>query len=146
MANVFCRRKCLKMRNFPENLKMKLKTLAWKQLSHSVWLTILTCSFDGVFCSLFGSVPSPRRGFGGLSTPKQCSKPPPNWNMKHYKLVKFLSNLNVKPRCTNVKSLRTNEKPPYWRLSGDGSGSGECCLLPSHSLAYEIFFLSKNAL
>jgi len=36
--------------------------------------------------------------------------------MKHYKFVEFLSNLNVKPPCTNVK-------PPYWRLSGDGSGS-----------------------
>ena len=46
-------------------------------------------------------------GFGGLSLP--------NWNMKHYKLVEFLSKLNVKPPpCTNVK-------PPHWRHSGDGS-------------------------
>jgi len=29
--------------------------------------------------------------------------------------MEFLLNLNVKP-------LRTNVKPPYWRLSGDGSG------------------------
>jgi len=29
-----------------------------------------------------------------------------NWNTKHYKLVEFLSNLNVKPPCTNIK-------PPY---------------------------------
>ena len=27
------------------------------------------------------------------------------------------------PPCTNVKSPRTNVKPPYWRLSGDGSAS-----------------------
>jgi len=32
--------------------------------------------------------------------------------MKHYKLVKFLSNLNVKPPFTNVYPPRTNEKPP----------------------------------
>ena len=31
---------------------------------------------------------------------------PPNWNIKHYKLVEFLSNLNVKP------PPRTNLKPP----------------------------------
>jgi len=38
--------------------------------------------------------------------------------MKHYKLVEFLSNLNVKPPCTNVKPPRTNVKPPlttFWR-------------------------------
>jgi len=34
--------------------------------------------------------------------------------MKHYKLVEFLSNLDAKPPRTNVK-------PPYLRLSGDGS-------------------------
>jgi len=39
--------------------------------------------------------------------------------MKHYKLVEFLSNLNVKPSCTNAPP-RTNINPPFWRLSGDG--------------------------
>jgi len=34
--------------------------------------------------------------------------------MKNYKLVEFWSNLNAKRPCMNVK-------PPYWRLSGDGS-------------------------
>jgi len=48
-------------------------------------------------------VPSPREGFGGLSPPNKAPSPPPVWNMKHYKLVEFLSNLNVKPPCTNVK-------------------------------------------
>jgi len=42
--------------------------------------------------------------------------------MKHYKLVKFLSNLNVKPPLHERKAPRTNVKPPYWRLPGDGSG------------------------
>jgi len=40
---------------------------------------------------------------------------PPNWNMKHYKVVQFLSNLNVKPPVHE-------QKAPYWRLSGNGSG------------------------
>jgi len=38
-----------------QHLKMnvKVKTLPWKQLSHSAWLAILTCSFSGVFvCNL----------------------------------------------------------------------------------------------
>ena len=52
-------------------------------------------------------------GFGGLSAPNKAPSPP-NWNMKQYKLVEFFSNFNVKPPCTNLK-------PPYWRLSGDGS-------------------------
>jgi len=35
-------------------MKVKIKTLAWKQLSHSAWLVILTCSFSGVFiCNLW---------------------------------------------------------------------------------------------
>ena len=39
-----------------------------------------------------------QEGFGGLSPPKRGSKPPPNWNMKHYESVFFLSNLwNVRP-------------------------------------------------
>jgi len=33
--------------------------------------------------------------------------------MKRYKSMQLLSTLNVKP-------LRTNAKPPYWRLSGNG--------------------------
>ena len=49
--------------------------------------------------------------FGGLSSSKQSSKPP-NWNMKHYKLVEFLSDSNVNPPCTIVKPPRANVKPP----------------------------------
>jgi len=41
--------------------------------------------------------------------------------MKHYKLVEFLSNLDVKPPLHKCKDPRTNVKPSYWRLSGDGS-------------------------
>jgi len=54
--------------------------------------------------------------------PTNKAPSPSNWNMKHYKLVEFLSNLNVKPPLHECKALpRTNVKSPYWRLSGDGS-------------------------
>jgi len=69
------------------------------------------------------AVPSPRGGFGGLILQTKLQVPQ-NWNLKHYKLVEFLSNLNVKTRCKNAKPPLTNVKPPYWRLSGDGSGPG----------------------
>jgi len=53
--------------------------------------------------------------------------------MKHYELVEFLSNLNVKPPCANVKPPRTNVKPPYGRLSGDGSAAQSTSdMLPKH--------------
>jgi len=42
------------------------------------------------------SVPSPRGDLVGLA-PQTKLQAPPNWNVKHYKLVEFLSNLNVKP-------------------------------------------------
>jgi len=32
-------------------MKVKIKTLAWKQLSHLACRAILTCSFPGVFVS-----------------------------------------------------------------------------------------------
>jgi len=41
-------------------MKVKIKTLAWKQLSHSTWLAIMTCYFlvflflISAFCLLFG--------------------------------------------------------------------------------------------
>jgi len=41
------------------------------------------------------------------SPPPNKAPSPPNWNLKYYKSMEFLSNFNV--------------KPPYWRLSGDGS-------------------------
>jgi len=46
--------------------------------------------------------PSPRGRFGGLIPPNTAPSPP-NWNIKHYKIVEFLINLNVKPPCTNAK-------------------------------------------
>jgi len=49
-------------------------------------------------------VPSPRAGFGGLSSPPNQAPSPPNWNTKHYKLREFLSNLNVKPALHERKA------------------------------------------
>ena len=54
------------------------------------------------YFTLMRPVPSPREGFGGHSPPKKLQAPP-NWNMKHYKLVEFLSDLYVNPPFTNVK-------------------------------------------
>ena len=41
---------------------------------------------------------------GGLAPPQTKLQGPPNWNVKHYKLVKFLSNVNVKPRLHERKA------------------------------------------
>jgi len=63
-------------------------------------------------------------GFGGLSPPSKAQASQIE-KSKHYKLVKFSSNLNVKPPLHERKSPRTNVKPPYWRHSGDGSGMNQ---------------------
>ena len=42
-----------------------------------------------LLCISFNSVPSPRRGFGGVSPPQTKLQASPNWNMKHYKSVEF---------------------------------------------------------
>ena len=67
-------------------------------------------------------VPSPRGGFCGLSPPDKAPSPP-NWNMKHYESMEFLSIFSVKPPATNAKPPRRNAKSPYWKLSGGGSGA-----------------------
>jgi len=59
-------------------------------------------------------------GFGGLSPPKTAPIPH-NWNMKHYKLVEFLLNLNVKPPLHERKAPPHKCNDPQWWLSGDGS-------------------------
>ena len=46
---------------------------------------------------------------------------PTYWNMKRYKSVQLLSTLNFNPPLDKRKAPLTNAKPPYWRLSGDGS-------------------------
>ena len=56
------------------------------------WAVVLWCHHSPVATgALVGLVPQ---------TQLQA---PPNWNMKHCKLVEFLSNLNVKAPRTNVK-------------------------------------------
>jgi len=46
--------------------------------------------------------------------------------MKHYKSMEFLLNMNVKPSLHKRQAPRTKTKPPWWRLSGDGSGNRYC--------------------
>jgi len=41
-----------------------------------------------------GPVPSPRGAFGGLATQTKFQAPP-NWLMKHYRSVDFLSNFRM---------------------------------------------------
>jgi len=86
------------------------------------------------------AVPSPKGDFSGLSPTNKALRPA-NWNMKHYKLVEFLSNSNAQlPSGTNVK-------PPYWRLSGDGSraqlnGFGSACSTNCTNQPMSVFSLS----
>ena len=69
---------------------------------------------NNIIRSRCSPVPMPRRGFCGLSPPNKLQAPP-NWITKHYKSVVFIKFQNVNPPWTN-------EKPPYWKLSGDSSG------------------------
>ena len=51
--------------------------------------------------------------FGGLSPPNKAPIPP-NWNMRHYESVEFLS-------IFALTSPPHKRKAPYWKVSGDGS-------------------------
>jgi len=84
-----------------------LKALLWR---NAVWQSK---RFEETLNGILNQSRWHGRALVGLS-PHTKLQSPPNLNKKHYKLVEFLSNLYVKPPCTNVK-------PPYWRLSGDGS-------------------------
>jgi len=62
------------------------------------------------------SVPSPRRGFGGLCLPNKAPSPQiGTWNTTVYQwsFCQFLE----------YQDPRTNAKLPYWKLSSDGFGS-----------------------
>ena len=48
---------------------------------------------------------------------------PPNWNVKHYKSVEFLSILQFLESRTNAKPHHRTAELPCWKLSGDGSVS-----------------------
>ena len=60
----------------------------------------------GSYCQYF---------LGYLAPTNKGPSTTPNWNMKHCKLVEFLSNFRMSTPCTNVKS-------PHRRFSGDDSG------------------------
>jgi len=71
-----------------------------------------------LFFTVYRTSPVSTGGFGGLSPPKQSSKTP-KWNMKHYQLVDFFSNLNVKPSLHERKVPLHKRKAPqlttFWR-------------------------------
>jgi len=81
--------------------------LSWReptdQHSEKSWDTIVTPDVD--------AVPSPREGeLVGLAPPNRAPSPQ-NWTINQWSIYLYF---NVQPPCTNAK-------PPYWRLSGDGS-------------------------
>ena len=76
--------------------------------------------WSAVYTTLVHSLLSPvaTGGVGalvGLAPPEQSSKPP-NWNMKHYKSVEFLS-------IFRMSSSPNKRKAPLLKLSNDGSES-----------------------
>jgi len=64
-------------------------------------------------------VPLPQRVWWACP-PKQSSKLPQIEILNVINQYNFCQLWMSNPLCTNVKP-RTNVKPPYWRLSGDGS-------------------------
>ena len=50
------------------------------------------------------------RDLVGLAPPNKAPSPP-NWNLKPYKSVEFLSIFNVKPPCANVKPPAQAQSP-----------------------------------
>jgi len=60
--------------------------------------------------------------------------------MKHYKSVEFLSIFRMSSPRTNSKPHHRNAKPPYWKLSGDGSGLNDgSCNHPNESYTFKTF-------
>jgi len=65
--------------------------------------------------NMFWSTSSPFATRGGALVglaPQTKLQAPPNRILKHYKLVEFLSNLNVNPLCTNVQPPAQTWIPP----------------------------------
>jgi len=56
------------------------------------------------FMSHTGLVPSPQGGFGGLSTPKQCSKPPKLKHMRTINKCSFVNFYNAKASTGKQKT------------------------------------------
>jgi len=77
-----------------------------------------------------------RRHGGALVVlaPQKKFQAPPNWNVKHYKLVEFWLILCQAPH-TNAKPP-AEHKAPYWKLSGDGS---VCMLQQGRAVTYMQF-------
>jgi len=57
------------------------------------------------------TVPWPRGGFGGLSPPQTKLQAPPNWKMKQYDSVQFLSIFECQALPHKRKAPRRKAKP-----------------------------------
>ena len=90
-----------------------------------LWLhTISICIFTINTCKLsLHNLPRPVATGGrfGVLAHQKNSKPPPNWNMKHYKAVEFLSIFGVSSPPEQTQSPTAETQTPYWKLSGNGS-------------------------
>ena len=81
---------------------------------HSDWMSFLLLFMGKIS-------PVATGGFWGLS-PQTKLQSPINWNTKHYMSVEFLLIFRVSSPPAHTQSPpRRNAKPPYWKLSGDGS-------------------------
>ena len=66
---------------------------------------------ENLITPVLNSVPSPQGSFGGLSSPNKAPSPP-NWNMKHYKSVEFLSIFRISSHPAQTQNPHTNANPP----------------------------------
>ena len=64
-------------------------------------------------------VPSPWGASVGLY-PQTKLQAPPNWNVKHYKSVEFLSIFRMSSPPAQMQSAPAS-RIPYWKFSGDGA-------------------------
>ena len=69
----------------------------------SAWCVTVCHSSKNIFVPLQSSVPIATRG--SFVGPTKKASSPTNWNNKHYKLAVFVKILDVKPPCTNAKTL-----------------------------------------
>jgi len=88
------------------NCRIKARSIDYKTMAVLAWLLFPFSGFASLvnFNCQKGNVlvrisPVATGGF----VPQAKLQAPPNWTMKHCKLVEFLSNLNVKTHCTKVK-------------------------------------------
>jgi len=85
------------------------------------------------------------RRHGGLNPPNKAPSPS-NWNTKHVNQWSFCQFLTVKPPPEQTQSPpRRNVKPPYWNLSGEGSGCHPRKCLAVDLMTYTWTLINSNS-